>query len=71
MATFIKSGYWKKLQFGLKGYLNLDRLIRKTISVNDSFSNIYVLTAEEYESIEVKDPNTLYFIKGSVKPTGL
>lgn len=31
MPTFIKSGYWEKLEKGFKNYLNLDKLIRDVI----------------------------------------
>lgn len=27
MATFIKTGFWEKAQYGFKGWLNLDQLI--------------------------------------------
>lgn len=45
MATFIKSGYWKRTARGFKGWLNLDELIRSVIG--DSSSSVSVQEACE------------------------
>lgn len=48
MSTFIKTGYWEKAYKGLKGWLDLDKLIRDTAS---SFPGGQ-LTQDELESIQ-------------------
>ncbi len=45
MPTFIKTGYWEKLQKGFKNYLNLDELIQ-------SLSPPSAITADELDAIQ-------------------
>lgn len=49
MSTFIKTGYWEKLQKGYKNWLNLDDLIKEVASTVIPPSE---LTSDEVEAIQ-------------------
>lgn len=78
MPTFIKAGYWKKMQKDLKGWLNLDDFARKyftevgaitssniednNIVTSEDVSIIVSLTQTEYDALATKDATILYVI---------
>lgn len=67
MPTFIKAGYWEKMQKGLKGWLNLDDFARKYFSeagavTSTDISTIVTLTQEQYDALAVKSTTTMYVI---------
>ena len=63
MPTFIKTGYWKKMKNGLKGYLDLDGFLTDSDVVTSSdISNIVSVTQTEYDALVTKDATTLYVI---------
>jgi hypothetical protein len=51
MSIFIKTGYWEKAYKGLKGWLNLDTLIKDIIATYSGTS----LTPDEVDAIQASD----------------
>jgi hypothetical protein len=51
MSIFIKTGYWEKAYKGLKGWLNLDTLIKDIIATYSGTS----LTSDEVDAIQASD----------------
>ena len=67
MPTFIKSGYWEKMDRTLKGWLNLDLFMSKYLSsanvvTSTDVSNIVALTQDEYNTLPEKVDTTMYVI---------
>jgi len=67
MPTFIKSGYWEKMDRTLKGWLNLDLFMNKYLSsanvvTSTDVSNIVALTQDEYNALPEKVDTTMYVI---------